>query len=56
LNQAIALGHQRVGKRLRSSGYRERFARFVLQWDEPPLKLDRSKRAIDRNPEEPTVK
>src|ERR1035437_5651762 len=56
LDQAIALGHQHVGKRLRSTGDREWFARFVLQREKSPLKLDRSKRAIDRDPEEPAVK
>jgi hypothetical protein len=55
LDEAIALGHEHVGKRLRSSGDREWFARFVLQWEKRPLQLDHSQRAIDRDPEQPTV-
>src|ERR1035437_1926678 len=55
LDQVIALGHEQVGKWLRASRDRESFARLVLQREKPPLKLGRSKRAIDGDPEEPTV-
>src|ERR1035437_7791445 len=50
LDQAIALGHEHVGKRLRASRDRERVARLVIQRDKPPLKLGRSKRAIYGDP------
>src|ERR1035437_6976912 len=56
LDHTIALGGENGGERIRSSRDRKRFARFVLQREKPRPTLDRSKRAIDRDPEEPAVK
>src|ERR1035437_7852779 len=56
LDHTIAFRHEEIGERLRASWYLSRFARIAFQREKPRPTLDRSARAIDRDPEEPAVK